>query len=374
MELSNELLRSLLDAALSREELIELCFDHFPELHEDAEHQTKQKTIRSLITWCRNRDLIGKLVDLIKQKNPVQYDRYSSYITRDFSTTGPGLVRITVEIPNDQEQIAGLLRNLAGLLETRDEIRLVKVEMGSLKLTVVLPAQTIDRLLSLQNEGDGRLTEFGLEEVRFVQPDLANVSLPRAYLGRSSLSGADFRSAKLSRAWLNRANLIHADFRGAELDGANLYRSDLRYADLSGANLFAANLNMARLLGATLVGTMLLGADLLHANLRNSDMREAILKRSNLHNADLSNANLQQANLNRATLTNANLSEADLDEADLREADMREVNLVGVDLSQALLKGADLRRVHLDRDQLFWAIERGAIIDDLLFVRRLSRH
>lgn len=301
-EPSNEVLRSLLTDAFNHEELVTLCFDRLPELHEDVKNWPLQKGVRELIDYCRRRGRIGDLLEAVEERNPEQYQRYAPYITKEFSAVGPGIATITVEIPNDKELIEQALRNLAGILSIeQNQICAVRIRRGSVKLTTVLPAEAIDRLLALFDDGDERLVELGIKGVSLERPDLLRILLRGA-----NLHGADLRGANLRRAILSRANLREADLSGADLRGANL-------------------------VGAAMSRTAL---------------SETKLLKAMLHAADLRGANLSMA--------------------DLRGASLRGARLEGVDLSEARLQDADLRGVRLDADQLFWAIERGAIIDDAL--------
>jgi hypothetical protein len=102
--------------------------------------------------------------------------------------------------------------------------------------------------------------------------DLANVSIPKAYL-----AGADLNGANLSGADLNGANLSDANLSVAILFDANLSGAILSDANLSGAVLgnVVGSLNGANLSGAILFGANLSGAYLFRANLSGADLSGA---------------------------------------------------------------------------------------------------
>lgn len=70
-------IRELLTAAFSDEELTTLCFDYFPPVH--GEFSTGmalgQKTQR-LIEYCLRYDQFDRLLAIVRERNPVQYLRY----------------------------------------------------------------------------------------------------------------------------------------------------------------------------------------------------------------------------------------------------------------------------------------------------------
>ncbi|UEM08140.1 pentapeptide repeat-containing protein (plasmid) [Skermanella rosea] len=139
-------------------------------------------------------------------------------------------------------------------------------------------------------EGNVGLIE-ALETLHAREIDMSQLQVPKAYLFRVKLAGADLSGANLSGATLSDADLSEAELRGkAKLLGTNL----------SGANLSAANLSEADLLGANLSGAKLGGANL----------SGAILLAAKLSRADLSLATLSGANLIRADLSGADLIDA----------------------------------------------------------------
>lgn len=291
-EVTNEVLRSLLTDAFGRDDLISLCFDRFPELYEDAKGWTYQALIRELISYAKRRGWTADLLEAVKQRNPEQFERYTPYLAKSFYLAGPGLARITVEIPNDNELIGDVLRSLASLLETQGRIHCVKVEMGSLHLTIILPAYAIDRLLALYEAGDKRLTDLKIGSVDLLRPDLRDITLHRADLRKAQLGGADLRNADLHGAYLNGANLSGADLQNANLRNAKLVGADLHKASLVEADLTNADLRQADLRGA----------DLRFADLRRADLTEAVLQYANMDKVDLDDRQRFWANMSGGSI------------------------------------------------------------------------
>lgn len=67
-------IRLLLRNALSDEELTEFCTDYFPKVYEQfATGMSKPQKIQRLIEYCSRHREIAKLLDLLKQANPVAF-------------------------------------------------------------------------------------------------------------------------------------------------------------------------------------------------------------------------------------------------------------------------------------------------------------
>jgi hypothetical protein len=70
-------LRELLNAAFSNEELTTLCFDYFPEVHNNfSAGMSKGQKIQQLLDYCTRREQIPTLLPVIQAHNPVQFARY----------------------------------------------------------------------------------------------------------------------------------------------------------------------------------------------------------------------------------------------------------------------------------------------------------
>ncbi len=70
-------LRELLNAAFSDEELITLCFDRFSEVYNNfSAGMSKGQKIQQLLDYCMRREQLPALVTAIQVRNPAQYKRY----------------------------------------------------------------------------------------------------------------------------------------------------------------------------------------------------------------------------------------------------------------------------------------------------------
>jgi hypothetical protein len=70
-------IRELLTAAFSDEELTTLCFDFFLPVHSEfASGMTLGQKIQRLIEHCQRHDQFDRLLDIVRERNPVQYLRY----------------------------------------------------------------------------------------------------------------------------------------------------------------------------------------------------------------------------------------------------------------------------------------------------------
>ncbi len=214
----NEVLRSLLEAAFSHEDLSTLIFDRYPDVYDDLDSQgwTRQQLIRKLITYTKKNGRVDDLLRVVEERNPYQYERFTPFITKDFSKGGSGIVTIIVEMENDNKLIIKLLRYLAKLLEIDGGIHTIRVTKGSLNITVILPIEAIDKLLVLHADHDRRLIDQRIKYVVLVEPDLREVLLSGVYLVGADLTRSDLRKADLSSANMSRVNLFRADIRSAD--------------------------------------------------------------------------------------------------------------------------------------------------------------
>ena len=70
-EPSNEILRQLLLDAFDKDELIELCFDRFPEVFENRkEGWTLGQLVLELVWYCTRQNRIGELLRAVKELRP----------------------------------------------------------------------------------------------------------------------------------------------------------------------------------------------------------------------------------------------------------------------------------------------------------------
>ena len=70
-------IRELLTAAFSDEELTTLCFDYFPSVHSEfSSGMALGQKIQRLIEYCLRYDQFGQLLAIVRERNPVQYLRH----------------------------------------------------------------------------------------------------------------------------------------------------------------------------------------------------------------------------------------------------------------------------------------------------------
>jgi hypothetical protein len=76
---TTELIRELLTAAFSDEELTTLCFDHFRPVYQDfaAGMSTGQK-VQRLLEYCESHVRMDELLSLVQQRNPAQFGRFQA--------------------------------------------------------------------------------------------------------------------------------------------------------------------------------------------------------------------------------------------------------------------------------------------------------
>ena len=70
-------IRELLTAALNDDELTALCFDYFPAVHHEfASGMTTGQKIQRLIEYCQRHDLYDRLLAVVRERNPSQYQYF----------------------------------------------------------------------------------------------------------------------------------------------------------------------------------------------------------------------------------------------------------------------------------------------------------
>ena len=73
--------RQLLTAALDDEGLTELCYDHFRPVYEGfSSGMSKKQKIQRLLDYCIRYGQLEKLLKLVEERNPAQYERFSPHI------------------------------------------------------------------------------------------------------------------------------------------------------------------------------------------------------------------------------------------------------------------------------------------------------
>jgi hypothetical protein len=74
---SRRAVRRLLLNAFDDTELATLCFDHFDEVHRElTSGMSKGQMVQLLLEHCVRRERVGELLGLVRERNPVQYERY----------------------------------------------------------------------------------------------------------------------------------------------------------------------------------------------------------------------------------------------------------------------------------------------------------
>jgi len=240
-----------------------------------------------------------------------------------------------------------------------------------------------------------RLDKARLHLADFSGADLSGASLVEAVLGASNLSSSRLSGANLSWAELRGATLDDVDLTGVTLVAADLNAADLRTASLAGANLESALLAraqmedlhlpdarmwMCNLRGAFLTGSVMPRADLRSADLSGAHLAEIDWEGANLICADLSGATFHMGSSRSGLVGSPIACEGsktgfygdDFHDMHFKRAEeVRKANLRGADLRGARLSNldlylVDLRDARLDPEQLDYARQCGAILEDVV--------
>ncbi len=239
------------------------------------------------------------------------------------------------------------------------ELTILKVEEGSIKITLEASQESLELLKNLFESG--QLTEvldIPVEDVQILSESSDDGESNE--LDNKSRLVREILSQPVYVQKLNFANLTGTDLRRAKLTGAYLIGTDLTGAyligtDLTGAYLIKAKLTGAYLRGAILIEAYLRGADLRGADLRGADLRGAILRGADLKGADLRGADLRGAYLIEANLIQAKLMEANLEGANVSDAILENAIVVNALFGRSVGLTEDMKR-HLE--------QRGAIFGD----------
>jgi len=141
-----------------------------------------------------------------------------------------------------------------------------------------LPSQ----LPSIQDEGPLGISFFrtfvGEEEPGRVE-DIANMTLPRTFFGRSEVRQVSFKHTDLSESCLCWNDLVQVDFTEADLSGSDLRASAcdhvlFAHADLSGADLRHSTFDACDFRDATMRGVKLTHTQGSSLSLSESQRRE----------------------------------------------------------------------------------------------------
>jgi hypothetical protein len=275
-------IRDLLLNGFDDLELRRLCHDvpdFRPVYDKLAENTGKGRIVDCLLEFANRQMMIDDLLTLAKGLNPARYEHHGPYPAEGYSAACPGdgshvaqtegtsprgrsATKLQLILDLDLRDVDSTYRRLlryglAGFLEIPPEaVRIVKVERGSVKVTVQLPTESAWLLLyryaealteSAQNL-PRRVLERELDAALAIEDEASRMEALVAlapYLTGELLgvlldvqledNQADLREAQLKRAKLIRAELRRDDLRGADLSTADLSDADLSDADLSEA-------------------------------------------------------------------------------------------------------------------------------------------
>jgi uncharacterized protein YjbI with pentapeptide repeats len=101
--------------------------------------------------------------------------------------------------------------------------------------------------------------------MRLADAELAGLTLPRTFFGRSEVRNASFRSTDLSESTANWNDFIDVDFSGADLSRADLRASVFERVSFRGAALRGADLRRATFHKCVFTGADMTGAKVTRA-------------------------------------------------------------------------------------------------------------
>jgi hypothetical protein len=82
-EWDTSVIRALLTAALNDQEITTLCFDLFPPVYDDfSTEMSRGQKIHRLLDYCVRHSQIGKLLSLVRERNPTQYANFEGRLRR----------------------------------------------------------------------------------------------------------------------------------------------------------------------------------------------------------------------------------------------------------------------------------------------------
>ncbi|MCA9927399.1 MAG: NACHT domain-containing protein [Anaerolineales bacterium] len=86
-------IRQLLTAAFNNEDLVTLCFDHFHTIYYDIETMPFSQKARHLVDYCQRYGLTERLLGIVRQLNPTQYEKFIGATTQ-FSSRAHYLAQV----------------------------------------------------------------------------------------------------------------------------------------------------------------------------------------------------------------------------------------------------------------------------------------
>ncbi len=104
-------IRDMLTAAFSDEGLTDLCFDYFPAVYEDfGSGMSKRQKIQRLLEYCARHEQLDRLVSLVSDLNPAQYDRFRAELRSTAAERGAAVGGQDTPSPADREGLERVLR------------------------------------------------------------------------------------------------------------------------------------------------------------------------------------------------------------------------------------------------------------------------
>jgi hypothetical protein len=171
-------IRELLMATFSDEELMIFCHDHFRAVYDQfTVGMGRLWKIHLLIEHCYRSEGFDELLARVKAANPVQYEKFESIIKVPQEVSEPASSsgergQVEIVLGGDLSDITSglqfaLVGALAGILNIApDQICVLEVSDGSLVLLMEMPTEAVDRLVALYRENDPVMQDLGIQQVR----------------------------------------------------------------------------------------------------------------------------------------------------------------------------------------------------------------
>jgi RNA polymerase sigma factor (sigma-70 family) len=170
-------IRKILSQAFDDDELVAFCFDHFPAVYQRfSPAMGFLVKIQHLLDYCRRFGQFEKLLQLMEQENPYQFEQHKPYVKSEPSHMTLAL-KVKGELSNltdeQQEALASSWRSLlASLLDIcAEEIEIANMRPGSILLDIRLPNEAAARLEMMIHQDVSWLEQLGLLEIRPTQPE-----------------------------------------------------------------------------------------------------------------------------------------------------------------------------------------------------------
>ena len=180
---NTDIIRELLNAAFSDEELTAVCFDFFKPVHDDFTVGVSRLTkIQLLLAHCTRYDKLENLLQIVQTKNSAQYAKFEPLlkqfpqITEIESNGGKTRLELTfpidwVRVPPERRDalISALVGALAGVLGIpHDLIGVLQVRIGSLVLQLEMPTKSAARLIALYESSLPTMQDLGIEHISLI--------------------------------------------------------------------------------------------------------------------------------------------------------------------------------------------------------------